>query len=745
MNLIARLGAAILVVAPFVLGGITQGAGMGGAIPAGAFATSGVVTSDIVLTSPGVVASGNAVTVTLLGLQHDYAGDLHITLAYIDSNGATRQSVDLLNRVGASSTNTYGTAADFGNNQGLGDNYRFNTDYAGNLWTAAACADPPACSEPLGDADSIPGVSTDTVNNGQYFTSTTGGAKTNLSYAFAGLSVSGGTWRLTITDTADPNAGSFVGWQISVATTASSAPAVTLSSNSLTFASQTVGSSASQTITVTNSGTAALSISALQLGGSNSADFQASGCSGSVAASATCSISISFHPPAAGSRTATLSVVDNAANSPQTVALSGTGALSGTPTSFTTYFAPYGSAPPTFTGSTAVLPFRASISTGASSISSLWAYLSSASTGNLEYQIWVETYGTTNYYLHFYNGTSFPMLNPSGTTITLPTPVTLGAMQITAYRFALAGNEFQLDLTVTRSDTFNDQIIIFANSGNYGSAPWDVVDGLWHNTATNAPTVALSANSLTFASQTLGTSSSQTVTVTNSGTAALSISALPLSGTNSADFQASGCSGSVAAGASCNISVSFHPSAVGTRTATLSIVDNAANSPQTIALSGTGASSGVPTSFATYFAPYGSAPPTFTGSTVVLPFRASISTGASSISSLWAYLSSASTGNLEYQIWVETYGTSNYYLHFYNGNSYPMLNPSGTTITLPTPVTLGAMQITAYRFALAGNEFQLDLTVTRSDIFNDQIMIFANSGNYGSSPWDVVDGQWRNP
>ena len=202
----------------FCMADTAHGVAAGGSIPAGAFATSGTVTSDIVLTTSGRVASGNAVTVNLLGLQHDFAGDLQITLSYIDSNGNTVQSVDLVNRIGVTSGNPYGTAADFGDNNGSGDNYQFNTDYTGNIWTVAACSDPPACTTPFGDADSIPGVSTDTINNGQYFTSTTGGAKTNLSYAFAGLSVSGGTWRLTITDRADPNVGSYIGWEIYVTT-----------------------------------------------------------------------------------------------------------------------------------------------------------------------------------------------------------------------------------------------------------------------------------------------------------------------------------------------------------------------------------------------------------------------------------------------------------------------------------------------------------------------------------------------
>src|SRR5258708_16556784 len=48
------------------------------------------------------------------------------------------------------------------------------------------------------------------------------------------------------------------------------------------------------------------------------------------------------------------------------------------------------------------------------------------------------------------------------------------------------------------------------------------------------------------------------------------------------------CGSSVAAGASCTISVKFTPTAAGTRTGTLTLTDNASNSPQTISLTGIG-------------------------------------------------------------------------------------------------------------------------------------------------------------
>ena len=113
------------------------------------------------------------------------------------------------------------------------------------------------------------------------------------------------------------------------------APAVSISPASLTFASQSMGTtSAAQSVTVTNSGNAGLAISTITIGGTNAGDYarSADSCTGAtVAASTTCSISVAFTPTAAGSRTASVSLVDNATGSPQTVALTGTGTSSPTP------------------------------------------------------------------------------------------------------------------------------------------------------------------------------------------------------------------------------------------------------------------------------------------------------------------------------------------------------------------------------------------------------------------------------
>jgi hypothetical protein len=100
-------------------------------------------------------------------------------------------------------------------------------------------------------------------------------------------------------------------------------PAVTLSIGMLTFATQVVGStSAAQTVTLTNSGNADLTVSSVLVTG----DFaQTNTCNVSVAAGKTCTIMVTFAPTAAGTRTGTLSIADNAMGSPQSVALTGTG------------------------------------------------------------------------------------------------------------------------------------------------------------------------------------------------------------------------------------------------------------------------------------------------------------------------------------------------------------------------------------------------------------------------------------
>jgi Beta-propeller repeat/Abnormal spindle-like microcephaly-assoc'd, ASPM-SPD-2-Hydin len=98
--------------------------------------------------------------------------------------------------------------------------------------------------------------------------------------------------------------------------------------------------------------------------------------------------------------------------------------------------------------------------------------------------------------------------------------------------------------------------------------------------------VALSPATLTFTGLPVGTASAQqTVTLTNSGNESLSISGIEVSGDYS---QTNNCGTSLAVSASCQIEITFTPTATGTRSGALTIADGAFNSPQTLTLTGTG-------------------------------------------------------------------------------------------------------------------------------------------------------------
>ena len=112
-------------------------------------------------------------------------------------------------------------------------------------------------------------------------------------------------------------------------------------------------------------------------------------------------------------------------------------------------------------------------------------------------------------------------------------------------------------------------------------------------TGAAAPVASLSASSLSFGNQLVGTTSaSQTVTLNNTtGTAALTIASIAASANFGVTSGAGACGSSLAVGGSCTIDVTFTPTATGSLTGTLTITDNnngVTGSMQTVTLSGTG-------------------------------------------------------------------------------------------------------------------------------------------------------------
>jgi hypothetical protein len=108
-----------------------------------------------------------------------------------------------------------------------------------------------------------------------------------------------------------------------------------------------------------------------------------------------------------------------------------------------------------------------------------------------------------------------------------------------------------------------------------------------------ATTINLSPANLAFGQVGVGlTSPPQTVTLSNTGTGALSISSITISNTNPPILtfftQTNTCGSALAAGANCAISVTFSPPEIGSFSGSLLISDNANASPQTVSLTGAG-------------------------------------------------------------------------------------------------------------------------------------------------------------
>jgi hypothetical protein len=301
----------------------------------------------------------------------------------------------------------------------------------------------------------------------------------------------------------------------------------------ITFPGQQVGTtSPSQIVTVTSTGAGSLSFS----GFSTTGDFsQTNNCPAVLTSGASCLVYVAFTPTATLTRTGTLVISDNAAGGSQTVALTGTG------------LAPAVSLSP----SSLVFPTQLIDSTNATEL----VTLSNSGTAPLTITK-VSITGT--------NSSAFTQTNNCGTTVFVG-----GACTISVTFQANAINTLTATLNVTDNAGGNPQMVALSGTGTE---------------------IKLTPTSLGFGSVTVGKKSPvKKVTMTNQGESSASITSISIAGTNKSDFsETSTCKSSLAAGKSCTVSVTFAPTAKGSRSASLSIADNGGASPQTVNLSGTG-------------------------------------------------------------------------------------------------------------------------------------------------------------
>ncbi|HUI41980.1 MAG TPA: choice-of-anchor D domain-containing protein [Terriglobia bacterium] len=149
------------------------------------------------------------------------------------------------------------------------------------------------------------------------------------------------------------------------------------------------------------------------------------------------------------------------------------------------------------------------------------------------------------------------------------------------------GTSVALSLAVAASVPPDSYRLTVATSGGSTPVTLKVV-------AAPAPLVTFSPTSLTFTAVVVkSTSQSQKVTLQNTGNADLTGISVTIAGDNKADFsQTPSCGATLTAGKSCDISVTFTPTAAGARKGTLTVTDNAAGSPQSVGLTGTGGAAG---------------------------------------------------------------------------------------------------------------------------------------------------------
>ncbi len=322
-------------------------------------------------------------------------------------------------------------------------------------------------------------------------------------------------------------------------------PEAVLSSTSLSFGNVAqFASSAAQTETVTNTGNLNLTISTVTVGGTNPGDFTKSTdtCTGStVTPNSTCTVSIIFTPSLPGSRSAALNFNDNGPGNPQSVTLGGTGLGPG-------------------------------VSFSAPNLGFSYQLLSTQSSPLTET---VTSNGTTNVTVTTVKlgGTNAGDFAKSADTCTGATLIPNSTCAVTM-TFTPSGLGIRsASLSFADNVSTSPQVIGVSGTGAL-------------------PVVSLSAAIMTFSSQVVNTTSlAQSEIVTNTSPVPLIISTLTIGGTNAGDFAmgADSCTGAtLAPNATCAVSVTFTPAATGARSATLSIVDNAANSPQTSSLTGTG-------------------------------------------------------------------------------------------------------------------------------------------------------------
>jgi len=408
--------------------------------------------------------------------------------------------------------------------------------------------------------------------------------------------------------------------------------------NGIPFGTQTVGNpSFYRTVTVTNVSDAQTSAPTVSLSGASEFTLAGNTCTSSLASQQSCIVAVLFTPVIDGDRSATLQISGGASASLQ---LSGTGqinsAISVSPLQLTWPLTVFGSGysldekltnissvSVPISNITFSLPdysetddCSGSVPAGASC--TVHVMFQPQDLGTRNGTMTINFGGQTNAQAITLLGNSvYPLLlspgsldfgtnNPAGTSspaqsVSLSNPY---SAKVLNYTLSVDGpftlnnpcpNPMPGNYGCTMSVTFNPTAA-GAQTGSLTVATPGVSKTSsipLTGTAYTPPAIGV-ANSLSFGGVPSGTSSTLPLSISDTGSQNLTISGLTISGSNAADFSvASGQCATISGGSSCIVNVSFRPSVTGNRSAVLTVTGNAANSPQTITLTGAGQASAV--------------------------------------------------------------------------------------------------------------------------------------------------------
>lgn len=187
------------------------------------------------------------------------------------------------------------------------------------------------------------------------------------------------------------------------------------------------------------------------------------------------------------------------------------------------------------------------------------------------------------------SGTSTITINPENGFTSAVTLSATGLPSGVTAAFAPNPATSTSTLTSTASATSKSGTATIIVKGVSGSLTNTTTLSLTVNATVGSPAVTLKPTSLTWGAITVGTTGPErTVNVTNSGTATLDITSIKNTGDFAQKIVASSCGSTLAPKTTCHVEMTFTPTETGARTGTLTITDNAADSPQTVPLAGIG-------------------------------------------------------------------------------------------------------------------------------------------------------------